>query len=216
MKHYGIVLGLLGLVVSGSAVPWEEREDEPFITLVLDWAMNWGSWGPQEFCPTGTFAYAFQIKVESEDASDDTSMNGIELFCREPVDVGREGRPPRKEAREYSITSNYQKWGEWRGKRECPTGFLTGLKMKSEEDQGMLVDDTAANDLEMQCDFSTVTLNGGGNSWGYYSNWANCPEGYAICGIETKVEGETASDDTALNNVMMFCCSTVALKQPRV
>lgn len=54
-------------------------------------------------------------QVESEGAVDDTSMNGIELICRNPVDVGREGHPPRKEAREFSITSNYDSWGEWRG-----------------------------------------------------------------------------------------------------
>lgn len=63
------------------------------------------------------------------------------------------------------------------GKRECPEGLLTGLKMKSEEYQGIFIDDTAANDLEMQCNHSTITLNGGGNRWGYYSNWATCPEG---------------------------------------
>ena len=28
----------------------------------------------------------------------------------------------------------------------------------------------------------------------------------AICGIETKVEGSEAADDTALNDVRMFCC----------
>ena len=63
------------------------------------------------------------------------------------------------------------------GRRACDKGLLTGLKMKSEEDQGFFVDDTAANDLEMQCNHSTTTMTGGGNHWGYYSNWATCPEG---------------------------------------
>lgn len=56
-------LKILGLVAAGSALPVEESEGEAYVTLVLDWAMNWGTWGPQEFCPAGTFAYAFQIKV---------------------------------------------------------------------------------------------------------------------------------------------------------
>lgn len=55
------------------------------------------------------------LQVESEGATDDTSMNGIELFCRSPLDAGHGGQPPKKGAREFSITSNFEKWGEWRG-----------------------------------------------------------------------------------------------------
>ncbi|KAK8401925.1 hypothetical protein O3P69_001200 [Scylla paramamosain] len=207
MKHHKapLVLALLG-VAAASVVFRNDRAKETHITLALDWAMNWGTWGPQEFCPEGTFAYAFQIKVEPEDASDDTSMNGIQLICRQPVDVGHDGHPPREGAKEFSITSNEAKWGDWRGKRVCDEGLLTGLKMKSEEYQGFFIDDTAANDLEMQCNHSTTTLNGGGNRWGHYSNWATCPVGWAICGLMTRVEAESATDDTALNDVRMYCC----------
>ncbi|XP_071523173.1 vitelline membrane outer layer protein 1-like [Panulirus ornatus] len=197
-----VVLCLLGLVAGDEA-----SRDDSHVTLALDWAMNWGEWGPQVYCPLGTFAYAFQLKVELEDAIDDTAMNGIELFCRDPVFVGHDGIPPRKNAREFTITSTVQRWGDWRGKRECDEGYLTGLRMKSEEDQGFFIDDTAANDLEMQCDWSTTTLNGGGDSWGRWSNWVSCPHGWVICGIETRVEADSATDDTALNNVRMFCCN---------
>ncbi|XP_045118100.1 vitelline membrane outer layer protein 1-like [Portunus trituberculatus] len=207
MEHYKapLVLALLGLAAA-SVVSRDDRAKETHITLALDWAMNWGTWGPQEFCPEGTFAYAFEIKVEPEDSNDDTSMNGIQLYCRLPMDAGHDGLPPRKGAREFSITSNVARWGNWRGMRSCTEGLLTGLKMKSEEDQGFFVDDTAANDLEMQCNHSTTTLNGGGNHWGFYSSWATCPEGWAICGLMTRVEAESATDDTALNDVRMYCC----------
>ncbi|KAK4291769.1 hypothetical protein Pmani_035424 [Petrolisthes manimaculis] len=166
--------------------------------------MNWGAWGQAEYCPPGTFATAFEIKVESEDATDDTSMNGIRLYCNNLID--------NKQTKELTVSSTVQKWGDWMGKRECPSGqVLTGLRMKSEEDQGNFVDDTAANDLDMQCSHSTFTLNGGGNHWGYWSTWASCPEGWAICGLETRVESESAGDDTALNDVRMYCCAFTAI-----
>lgn len=173
----------------------------PFTTLVLDWAMHLGKWGNEEFCPYGTFAYAFRIKVESEKVADDTSMNGIELYCRNP----REHSQLKESAKEFRITSAVGKWGQWRGWKECKDGLLTGLRMKSEMSQGD-GDDTAANDLEMQCNNSNVILNGGGNRWGHYSSWAKCPMGSAICGLVTQVEPDIIGDDTALNDVQMFCC----------
>lgn len=56
------VLASTGVAVA-SVVVEDVRAEETHLTLVLDWAMNWGVWGPEEFCPKGTFAYAFQIKV---------------------------------------------------------------------------------------------------------------------------------------------------------
>lgn len=53
-----------GLVVEGRGLHATNTEEkETHLTLALDWAMTRGSWGPEEFCPEGTFAYAFQIKV---------------------------------------------------------------------------------------------------------------------------------------------------------
>ena len=52
-------------LAAASVVSRGGTEDETHITLALDWAMNWGTWGPQEFCPEGTFAYAFEIKVRT-------------------------------------------------------------------------------------------------------------------------------------------------------
>ncbi|KAK7066208.1 hypothetical protein SK128_017463 [Halocaridina rubra] len=90
------------------------------------------------------------MKVESEDTDDDTSMNGIELFCRDAADVGHDNLPPDR-IHGNSPLHPPSSSGET-VKRECGTGYLTGLRMKSEEDQGFWVDDTAANDLEMQSD----------------------------------------------------------------
>lgn len=190
--------------VGGDAA--KDRYGEPFLPLELDWAMTWGKWGEQEFCPTGTFAYAFRIKVESEKAKDDTSLNAIELFCRNPRDVDHSHSLPKKKAKEFRITSAEGKWGKWQGRKECANGLLTGMRMRSEEAQGP-GDDTAANDLEMQCNHSSTTLNGGGNRWGHFSNWVTCEKGWAICGLQTRVESDVVGDDTALNDVRMFCCN---------
>ncbi|XP_069937753.1 vitelline membrane outer layer protein 1-like isoform X1 [Cherax quadricarinatus] len=202
-----VVPYLLAGVVAGRGTK-QPKEDTHF-PLALDWAMNWGEWGPQAFCPQGTYAYAFELKVESEAAIDDTSMNGIMLYCRAPQDVGHDGVKPKVGTLEFTVTSTVQKWGDWQGKRECPEGFLTGVMMKSEAKQGIL-DDTAANDLEMQCNWSDFTINGGGNPWGTWSSYTTCPQGWAICGIETKVAAASAMDDTALNNVIMYCCDAAA------
>lgn len=69
-------------------------------------------------------------QVESEDAEDDTSINGIELFCRTPQDAGHDGHSPKKEAREFSITSNFEKWGEWRGEVQTVEDFEESVKRR--------------------------------------------------------------------------------------
>ena len=44
---------------------------------------SWGSWGLTEWCPHGTFANKFDLKIESNQGrDDDTALNTIGLFCR--------------------------------------------------------------------------------------------------------------------------------------
>jgi len=180
-----------------------------YVPLEIDYAMKWGAWGDTEFCPEGTFAYGFRIKVEDSTAKDDTALNGITLMCRYPGDVGSEGIFPKKKAWEANITSTVQKWGSWKGRRTCYRGFLTAVRMRTERNRGIFMDDTAANDLEMECNWSPKgRLKGGGTYWGKWSSWEECPQGRIICGIQTRVEDGLPiyEDDTALNDVRMFCC----------
>ena len=44
---------------------------------------SWGSWGLAEWCPHGTFAHEFDLKVESKQGwGDDSALNAIGLHCR--------------------------------------------------------------------------------------------------------------------------------------
>ena len=44
---------------------------------------SWGSWGLTEWCPHGTFANTFDLKIESyQGGDDDTALNAIGLLCR--------------------------------------------------------------------------------------------------------------------------------------
>ena len=75
-------------------------------------------------------------------------------------------------------------------------------------------DDTAANSMMVQCrKFASGGLNErkmgtGYGFWGTYGDWSEtCPRNTAVCGISTKIESpQGMGDDTALNDVKLFCC----------
>lgn len=157
--------------------------------------MQWGDWGPTEYCPSNSYATGFAIRVEYPIDGDDTALNAIQLYCRSGSnnEVG-------------TITSSVQDFGEWTGKRQCRNGRLNAIRMRVEGNQGGNGDDTAANDLDMRCE-NGEELRGGGTGWGTWSSWQNCPSGQIICGIQTRVEGKQGKgDDTALNDAIFYCC----------
>ena len=47
-------------------------------------------------------------------------------------------------------------------------------------------------------------------SWGTFGSWSkSCDANSAVCGLRTKVEppkGNIFADDTALNDVQLYCC----------
>ncbi|KAK7143006.1 hypothetical protein R3I93_014234 [Phoxinus phoxinus] len=164
----------------------------------------WGSWGSKDMCPSGTYANAFSLKVESFIdnlfGGDDTALNGIRLHC-----VDRPG------SRDYSaIASAVGGWGEWSDVQSCPSGFLTAFQLKVESRQEDGDDDTAANLIGFKCSGGDVVYGEGKNwgNWGDFGDWSPTCEGKGICGLQTRVEESQGSegDDTALNDVIMFCC----------
>ncbi|XP_032075089.1 vitelline membrane outer layer protein 1-like [Thamnophis elegans] len=147
----------------------------------------WGNWGPYEFCKGG-YAIGFALKVEEpQGRGDDTALNGILLHCDQ-------GNP---------ITSTIGPWGEWTVPQFCKSGHhLVSFSLRVERRQGN-GDDTAANNIKFTCSDGERIM-GYGLNWGDFGSWSDrC----GICGLQTRVEGKQGrGDDTALNNVIFFCC----------
>uniref|UniRef100_A0A671KJ80 Vitelline membrane outer layer 1 homolog a n=1 Tax=Sinocyclocheilus anshuiensis TaxID=1608454 RepID=A0A671KJ80_9TELE len=96
-------------------------------------------------------------------------------------------------------------WGQWTEIKWCPSGFLTAFQLRVESSQG-IEDDTAANNIRFNCSGGSL-LQGEGTYWGEWGNWSPLCQGRGICGIMTRIdEPQGIGDDTALNDVCMFCC----------
>ncbi|MDK2413515.1 hypothetical protein QHH03_30970, partial [Aphanizomenon sp. 202] len=82
--------------------------------LFLNNGMDWGVWGEADFCPEGSFAHAFEVKLEIFSSTDDTAVNAVKLYCSTPAghDTG------------YALSTE-GRFGDWMGMRICETGHLT-------------------------------------------------------------------------------------------
>ncbi|XP_026052764.1 vitelline membrane outer layer protein 1-like [Carassius auratus] len=160
---------------------------------------GWGSWGQREMCPAGTYAAGFSLKVEAPIDGDDTALNGIRLHCIA-------SKASSNSFRSYStVQSDVGSWGQWTDIAWCPSGFLTAFQLRVERSQGD-GDDTAANNIIFRC--SEGYLLGGGTNWGDWGSWSQQCGGKGICGLKTRIElPQGRGDDTALNDVTMFCCN---------
>uniref|UniRef100_A0A9J8AL63 Vitelline membrane outer layer protein 1 n=1 Tax=Cyprinus carpio carpio TaxID=630221 RepID=A0A9J8AL63_CYPCA len=108
--------------------------------LTVSNGMHWGSWGRSEFCPNGTYAKGFNVKVERHDYFDNTALNAIHLFCESKSDDAS-----------GIIRSDEGSFGQWIDYIQmCPTGFLTAFQLKVESSQG-IDDDTAVNNIRRHC-----------------------------------------------------------------
>ncbi|XP_016328798.1 vitelline membrane outer layer protein 1-like isoform X1 [Sinocyclocheilus anshuiensis] len=162
---------------------------------------RWGSWGHREMCPTGTYAAGFSLKVEDPIGhGDDTALNGIRLHC-----VHTSTGLAHSYYNYVSVGSDVGSWGRWTDIKWCPFGFLTAFHLRVEVPQGN-GDDTAANNIRFICSQGHLLL-GDGTHWGDWGDWSQTCQGKGICGIKTRIEmPQGRGDDTALNDVRMFCC----------
>ncbi|KAK7143008.1 hypothetical protein R3I93_014231 [Phoxinus phoxinus] len=193
------LLAIIGPVSVQSTDGRSERSVDRYYRTELSVSNGgtWGSWGGKSMCPSGTYANGFSLKVESPNyfGGDDTALNGIRLHC-----VDQPG------SYNYNaIESDVGGWGEWTDARSCSSGFLTAfqLRVESRLEDG---DDTAANNINFKC--SEGAVGGEGTNWGDWGDMSPTCEGKGICGLQTRVEESQGSegDDTALNDVIMFCC----------
>ncbi|XP_063886878.1 vitelline membrane outer layer protein 1 homolog [Scylla paramamosain] len=163
-------------------------------------ATSHGFWGKIESCPVGSYARAFELKVEKPHSGvgDDTSVNAIRLYC---YNAARKNTG--------NITSSTMNRGSWTGVYSCDEGdFLNGYNLKSQPDQVPFTDDTAANALRMYCSQSSDYLESPGNEWGSWLEPSFCGSGMGVCGLTTRVQEDQGifGDDTALNDVRFQCC----------
>lgn len=137
-------------------------------------------------------AIGFNTKVEEPQGDgDDTALNSIKLVC----------------ANDKEIYSGEGEWGQWGENAICPSGsYLNGFKLKVEPVQGD-GDDTASNGIIMFCSDGTELNNNNEGQWGDWSENYMCPEEKNICGFRQQIEPPVGEgDDTAMNNVLFFCC----------
>uniref|UniRef100_A0A673GXS9 Vitelline membrane outer layer protein 1 homolog n=1 Tax=Sinocyclocheilus rhinocerous TaxID=307959 RepID=A0A673GXS9_9TELE len=171
--------------------------------LTVSNGMNWGSWGFKDMCPSGMYAAGFSLKVDEPSYGfwdDNKGLTGIRLHCI---------RPSRASLGLYedyaSVQSEVGGWGQWTEIKWCPCCFLTAFQLRVESFQG-IGDDTAVNNIRFKCSGGSL-LHGDGTSWGEWGRWGPTCQGKAICGIKTRIEEPQGSgDNTALNDVRMYCC----------
>jgi hypothetical protein len=172
-------------------------------TLFLNNPYDAGDWGPIGLCPSESFVHAIEVQFYEPGALDETAVNGVKLYCSSQsfVDTGY-------------VTSATGPEGSWYGMRICNTPFVTGFRARVLDYQGAFTDDVAVQDFEAECNFGLETLPGISTAektlkWneGEWSVWAQCPQGNAVCGLQTRVEPpQVADDDTAVTDINLFCC----------
>ncbi|XP_074427467.1 vitelline membrane outer layer protein 1 homolog [Larus michahellis] len=172
---------------------WGWSGDATTTVISVDNGGPWGDWGDPEFCPKGTYANGFQLKVEPRKGffGDDTGLNGVRLFC------GGRG----------TVTSSEGPRGAWSLPMTCDPGHhVVAFRLRVEPPRG-LWDDTAANNMDVTCSDGSV-LEGLGGLAGTWGNWSvPCPQG-RVCGLRTRLEPpQRGGDDTGLNDLRLFCCA---------
>jgi hypothetical protein len=102
----------------------------------------------------------------------------------------------------------------------CPFGrYAQAVQLKTEPYLGLFEDDTAANAIRLYCgdpgNTTTSYITSSQAEWGNWGKVFSCrsdgrplpPDGY-ITGFALRVEGQTAGDDTATNNIRVICTYT--------
>ncbi|KAK4309577.1 hypothetical protein Pmani_018800 [Petrolisthes manimaculis] len=125
-------------------------------SINIDNGLDRGDWGNIDMCPTGDFAFAFEIKYSGVGFVDDTSVNAIRMYCRNGAgDLTG------------TTLSTEGQYGQWQGMRTCGSGkSLTGMRANVVPDMGTFGDDLGMDNLQMICEDGHVMdgLYGASNS----------------------------------------------------
>ncbi|CAI2347787.1 unnamed protein product [Caenorhabditis sp. 36 PRJEB53466] len=167
---------------------------------------QYGDWHGWKRCPEGKFANSMQIKYEGDQrGGDDTALNAVALYCDDLY--WSEYR------KEHWIMSGEGSYGSWQAVKYCPPGqVIIGFALRSEPDQRGN-DDVGADNFAAYCGTPNGErargsyIQGDTEQWGSWTADQWCPQGLAVCGINSQVEGNQGGrDDTTLNNVDLLCC----------
>ena len=167
---------------------------------------SWGAWYQAVYCRPGTYAVGYRMRVEVSQGNgvsngdDDTALNAVQLICKDP---GSEAA--------WLISSHDGMWGSWNASASCtgPNNYLNRARIRIEPSQGGgSNDDTAANNVEFGCSLGANIQAPGGQGWGSWSTWNQCPSNTAICGLSSRFESpQGGGDDTAMNGLELKCCN---------
>jgi Vitelline membrane outer layer protein I (VOMI). len=200
MKKTTIIIAyLLAVLPLLPALAQNVRNDQVGV-LEAPNATPWGSWTRAVYCPPGSWAAGYTMKVEpNQGRGDDTALNAVALYCRD-----RNGRDVTR------ISPHDGFWGSWGEGANCPQGqFLILFNLRVEPSQGS-GDDTGANSVAFLCSNSGGKITEASNrgQWGSLGEWQG--QGLlpgAICGVRAKIEAQQGTgDDTALNNLEFTWC----------
>lgn len=99
--------------------------------------MKYGSWGSEVFCPNNKMVVGFQYRIHPAivGIGDDTATNAIRLMCEDGTVIS-------------SLEGSLGNWDS----AKCPnTFYICGIQTQVEPEQGYSYDDTALNNLRIQC-----------------------------------------------------------------
>ncbi|XP_041270681.1 vitelline membrane outer layer protein 1-like [Onychostruthus taczanowskii] len=180
------------LYLLGSCCLWGTQAWQYKSVLMVPNGGPWGLWGHKQFCPR-SYAKGFQLKVQPFQGfwlfGDDTALNGVRLHCMDGT----------------VIESSLGWWGNWTEAQLCSSNKLVSFSLRVER-WWYLGDNTAVNNVRFAYSNRT-NLEGWGLSGGHFGPWSSNGTSGAICGLQTKMEEPQGMwDDTALNDMRVFCC----------
>jgi len=103
-------------------------------------------------------------------------------------------------------------WGDYHPWENCSEGeYVFGMQLKNHEYQGPFYDDTALNGIRFFCGPPgwteiTESIESGSEFYGVWGQQFLCPTGGYISGFQLRSEeDQNLLDDSAANNLRMFC-----------
>jgi hypothetical protein len=193
-----ILIASISSILSSQNVLSQVRGD--IIGTATGGGTPWGKWSNTVYCPPGTWAGGYSMRVEpSKPHNDDTSMNAIALYCYD-----RNGSLIQR------ISPHEGYWGYWGEAVNCSrNNFFTHFRLKIERPlpEG---DDTSVNSVAFRCSDGLMLEGGNGGPFGRWHDWIFPPANNyksAICGVKARTEAPQGSgDDTALNSLEFTYC----------